>query len=68
VLWREFVCGCERTCGNLVMTFPIKKRISIYITELFVDRMAAIYIGLGLVIGPGQNFLTRVWSGQPSLV
>jgi len=29
-------------CKNLVMAFPIKKRIN---TELFTDRMTALHIG-----------------------
>jgi len=36
----------EKTGGNPVMTFPIKKRIN---TELFIDRMAALYKGETLI-------------------
>jgi len=32
----------KRTCGNLGITFPIKKRIN---TELLLDRTVALYIG-----------------------
>jgi len=31
----------DRTCGNPVTMFPIKKRIN---AELLIDRMAAFYI------------------------
>jgi len=32
----------ERACENPVVIFPIRKRIN---TELFMDRMAALYLG-----------------------
>jgi len=35
-------CGDERTLGDPVMTFPIKKRID---TELIVDRKASLFVG-----------------------
>jgi len=39
VVWRERVSWEKRTCGNPVMTFPIKERIN---TDLFSDKMAAL--------------------------
>jgi len=38
---KESVCRDERTCGNTVMTFLIKKGIN---TETFIHRTAALYI------------------------
>jgi len=42
VVWREWLCWEERTCGSPVLTFPIEKRMN---TKLFIDRMAPLYIG-----------------------
>jgi len=42
VVWREPLCGDERTCGKPAMKFPLEKRIN---TELLIDRTAALYVG-----------------------
>jgi len=43
MFWRERERESdERTCGNPLMTFQIKKRIS---SELFIDKMTALYVG-----------------------
>jgi len=55
-------CGkCERTCGNPVMTFPIKKRTS---TALFTNRTGTIYIGetrIRVAINVGEKQVGTCW-------
>jgi len=54
----------ERECGNLVLTFPIKKRFS---TELLIDRTAPLYTHTGCIRDKVNKVILVAWSIQYTL-